>query len=74
MTTDFKEENLCVKVYDVDSKQVIATYDNYKRAGFGLGIPQQTIARRCKSKERIHSPKLGKEIAVRLTRKEAVAA
>jgi hypothetical protein len=68
--TMFQEDNTCVKVYDVETKEVIITFPNYKRAGIELGIAAATISQRCSSKKRLFVPKLNKEVACRLAKKD----
>lgn len=72
--TIFQEDSLCIKVYDVDTKQVIYTFSNYKLAAKGLGTQPETISRRCKSKLRLFSPILNKEVALRLVKDGPAAA
>jgi hypothetical protein len=74
MSINFEDDSLCVKAYDVETKQVIGTYDNFKKAGKELGVTPITVARRCKSKTRLFVTRLNKEIALRLTRKDLVTA
>lgn len=70
LSLDFKEENLCVKVYDIATKEVISTFDSYKRAGVDLLIREQTISEKCKTKKAVYSPRLNRLVVVRLTRKD----
>ena len=70
--TNFKEENLCVKVFDVKTQEIISTFESYKKAGVGLAISERIVADKCKTKKRVYSPRLDKEVACRLSRREVV--
>ena len=70
----FYEESTCIKVYDTQTKQVIAVFDNYKKASFGLGVTEKAVNYRTSNKLRFFSPKLNKEVATRISKKEQVAA
>ncbi len=59
-------ENICVKVYDVETKQIIAVYQNYKKASTRLGIPSPRIHRCALNRSRMYSPMLNKLIAIRV--------
>lgn len=69
----FYEDNTCIKVYDIATKSVIATYDNYRRASDGLGVTMKVISKRTIKKERFFSPKMNKEVTCRIARKEVAA-
>lgn len=62
-------EDLELKVYDPETKQVIAVYKNFTKASKCLGISDQALKRCCINKTRKHSPVLNKEVAIRLTKK-----
>lgn len=70
--TKFVEENTCVKIYNPETKEVIATYPTFKRAGVELGVPQAAVSRRCRSKQRLFSPKLNMEVACRVAKKDLI--
>ncbi len=67
---DFKGEDVCVKAYDVNTKEVIGTFEGYKKAGLALGIREQSVAQRCKTKTRVFARRLNKEVALRLVRRD----
>lgn len=69
----FYEDNTCLKVYDVNTKQVIATYDTYKQASQKLGLTEKAISYRTSTKQRFHSPKLNKEVTCRISKREEAA-
>lgn len=60
-------EDICVKVYDPTKKQLIAVYENVFKAANRLGLTHKVVQNRCESKERVFSPMLNLEIALRLS-------
>lgn len=58
----------CVKVFDPELKKLIGIYPSYAKAGNRLGIDAKTILQKCGSKNRVHSPSYGKEVACRLSK------
>jgi len=69
-----KDIGLQVCVYNpkepTAEKKLIGCYNSYRKAGRILGIEPGVIRRKCISKERIYSPHLKIEIALRLKRYE----
>jgi hypothetical protein len=61
----FGAEDECIKVYNPLEKKVIAVYSNPNKASNRLGISSSVIVNRCITKERIFSPLLNMEIAIR---------
>ena len=68
--SQFVEDNTCVKVYNPKTKELIAVFDNYRKASDGLGLTYKVIQRRVANKERIFAPKFEIEVALRLGKKE----
>ena len=72
--SQFIEDNTCIKVYDPKTKQLVETFNNYRKASDALGLTYKVLQNRIVTKERVFAPKLGFEIAVRLGKKEVVYA
>jgi hypothetical protein len=70
----FVEENLIVKVIDPSTKDVIATYDNYKQTSKALFATAKAIKRHTDNKSKFFSEHLGKIIVFRLARRIEAAA
>ena len=68
----FGADDLCVKVYDPEKKELIAVYDNYSQAGKKLGLPTKVVYVACQNKTRRFSPFLNKEIALRTASKNNI--
>jgi len=65
----FGYQDLEVRVYNPETKQVIKKYDTLGRAASYLGVTNAVLKNRCMSKKRLYSPTLEKEVAVRLVNK-----
>jgi hypothetical protein len=65
----FGYQDLEVRVYNPETKQVIKKYDTLGRASTYLGVSNAVLRNRCSSKKRLYSPSLKKEVAVRLVNK-----
>lgn len=65
----FGYQDLEVRVYNPETKQVIKKYDTLGRASTCLGVSNAVLRNRCSSKKRLYSPSLKKEVAVRLVNK-----
>jgi hypothetical protein len=61
----FGSDDICVKVYDPEKKELIAVYDNFCQAGKKLGISGKIVYNACLYKTRRYSPFLKKEVAIR---------
>ena len=67
----FQLENTCIKVYCVESKKPIAEFENYRKAEDGVGVPRNSMARKCAKKTRFTSVKMGGiEVTCRVVKKE----
>ena len=60
-------DNTCVKIYDPTRQQLIAVFENYKKAAAKLGSTPSCIQHAATKKARTFSQVLGKEIAPRLS-------
>jgi hypothetical protein len=60
----------CVKVFDPELKKLIGIYPSYAKASNRLGIDAKTVLQKCASKNRVHSPLYGKDVACRLSKME----
>lgn len=61
-------DNTCVKVYDPNAEpKLIGVFASYNKAGNNLGLTPSAVHQRCISKMRVYSPKLEKEVAIRLS-------
>jgi len=65
----FGYEELEVRVYDPETKQVIKSYDTITKAAAYLGLTTTVVKNRCKNRGREFSPSLKKEVAIRLVNK-----
>lgn len=65
----FGLEDECIKVYDVEKKELIGTYATYGKAERATGLSQKILRGAVKNKTRRFSPVLNKEIAIRLAAK-----
>lgn len=63
----FGADDVCIKVYDPEKKEVIATYANYTEAARKLGLSYKVVFTACTTKVRKYSPFLKKEVAIRAT-------
>jgi hypothetical protein len=66
----FGQEDICVKVYDPEKKELIATYNTYKEASSKLGLSYKVISAAAKNKTRRFCDRLNKEIAIRIGSKK----
>jgi hypothetical protein len=62
----FGLEDECIKVYDVEKKELIESYPTYAKAERATGLSQKILRGAVKNKTRRFSPVLNKEIAIRL--------
>jgi hypothetical protein len=62
----FGHEDVCVKVYDPEKKELIATYNTYKEASSKLGLTYKVISLAAKTKTRRFCQRFNKEIAIRV--------
>jgi hypothetical protein len=60
-------DNTCVKVYDPEKKQLIAVFENYKKAANKLGISAALVQHTCVKKARAYCPLIQLEAALRLS-------
>lgn len=67
------EDDLCIKVFDPETKTLIAIYENYKEAGKKLGIDMKMVYTGCTSKTKRFSSKLNKKVALRLANKNTIS-
>ena len=65
----FGAQDVCIKVFDPEKKQLIATYKNYTEAARKLGLTYKVVYAACANKTRRFSPFLNKEIALRIAGK-----
>lgn len=65
------EDNLCVKVYDPTGPKLIAVYESLRKASNRLGVTYKVAKNATVSKNRIHSPLLKMDVAIRINKKEA---
>lgn len=65
----FGMEDECIKVYDVEKKEVIGTYNTYAKAEVATGLTAKVLRIAATSKTRRFSPRLNKEIAIRVKAK-----
>lgn len=65
----FGFDDLEIRVYDPETKQVVNKFDNYNRAGYVLGISPRAVKSACENRTRRHSPTMNKEVAIRLVNK-----
>lgn len=56
----------CIKVYDPEKQELIAVYKSFSKAANRLGVRNSTVQHKCESKNRLFSPILEKEVAVRI--------
>lgn len=68
----FGADDICIKVYDPEKKQLIAVYKNYTEAARKLGLTYKVIHAACINKTRRFSPILNKEVALRAAAKEKI--
>jgi hypothetical protein len=66
----FDQEDICIKVYDPEKKEVIATYNSYKEASSKLGLTYKVIKGAAKTKTRRFCQRFNKEIAIRIAAKK----
>lgn len=60
-------KDTCIKVYDPLEKKLIGTYRSFTKASQKLGISPSSVQQKCASKNRVFSPVLKKEVALRLS-------
>jgi len=65
-------EDECIKIYDVEKKELIGTYATYSKAERATGLTSKVLRGAAISKTRRFSPFLKKEIAIRVAAKEKV--
>lgn len=65
----FGYEDLEVRVYNPETKEVVNKFDNFNRAGYILGISPRAVREACINKTRRYSPALKMDVALRLVNK-----
>lgn len=60
-------DNTCIKVYNPEKKELIAVFENYKKAGAKLGINTSTVYHVCARKGRTYAPIIDMTVALRLS-------
>lgn len=58
--------DICIKVYDPLTQELIATYDNHTEAARKLGLTYKMVYSASINKTRRFSPFLNKEVAIRI--------
>jgi hypothetical protein len=66
----FGMDDVCIKVYDPEKKELISVYDTYTDASQKIGVSPRVIRIAARSKTRRYSPILKKEVAIRLAAKK----
>ncbi len=66
----FGDPDTCIKVYNPELRECIATYDTFQKAGNDMGLLPVQVLKRCQSKTRIFAPKFNMKVACRLAAKE----
>ena len=61
----FGADDICVKVYDPNKQELLATYNNYTEAARKLGLTYKVVYAACTNRTRRFSPFLNKEVAIR---------
>jgi hypothetical protein len=69
MNEGIGEDNLCVKVYDPTGPKLIAVYESLRKASNRLGVTYKVAKNATVNKNRIHSPLLNMDVAVRVNKK-----
>ena len=64
------QDDVCIKVYDPEKKELIATYDSYKEASSKLGLSYKVISGAVRNKTRRFCQRFNKEIAIRVAAKK----
>lgn len=72
MKSPIVADDIYVKVYDPEKKEVIATYDSYAQAARKLGLTDKVVYNACSNKTRRFSPFLNKEVAIRISAKPKI--
>jgi hypothetical protein len=67
------EDDTCIKVYDPETKTLIAVYESYKDVSKDLRIELKAVQSGCISKNKRFSPRLNKKVALRLANKKTLA-
>jgi hypothetical protein len=62
-------DDLEVKVYDPETKEVLGVYKSLTKAAHSIGIADHTVRRCCSNKSRRYSPVFKKEVVMRLVKK-----
>lgn len=62
----FGDSNICVKIWNPETRTVIDTQVNYKQAGQYLGVSAKEVRAKCQNKIRVYSPVLKQDVAVRV--------
>lgn len=65
----FGADDICIKVYDPNKKELIAIYNTYSEAAKRLGLTHRSVSSACLNKTRRFSPFLNKEVAIRASAK-----
>jgi len=66
----FGMDDVCIKVYDPEKKELISVYDTYIDASQKIGVSPRVIKMAVRNKTRRYSPVLKKEVAIRLASKK----
>jgi hypothetical protein len=66
------EDDTCVKVYDPETKTLLAVYECYKDVSKDLRIELKAVQSGCASKNKRFSPLLNKKVALRLVNKKTL--
>ena len=66
------EDDTCIKVFDPETKTLIAVYETYKDVAKDLGIELKAVQSGCASKNKRFSIKLNKKVALRLANKKTL--
>lgn len=66
----FGYDDLEIRVYNPETKEVVDKFDNFNRAGYVLGISPRSVREACISKTRRYSPRIGIDVAIRLVNKK----
>lgn len=61
-------EDMCIKIYNPENKQLIGVFKNFAKAANKLGVHITILSRKCGNKERLFSPSLNIEVACRLNK------
>lgn len=63
--SDIYTQDMCIKIYDPNTKKVIGAFSSFNKASLKLGISAKSLLYRADNKKRIYSEYYKKDIAVR---------